>query len=637
MKGDSLVLPRTYEQKDQYQSVVEALPFPLVLCEGGIIRFANFAMQKLLGAHTADELVGREFLRFVQPHDYDRIETLIHSETPSSQELPSTTVRLVRLDGTELLAEINASQVEGTSTVQIIARRTDEKPRSKDIPSHSEATSPSMAEDSLDAVFTATLDGNILQINKSGSNLLGLTRNQIESGLNFTRNFCVDSKRREMLVQALHRQGFIRNFEYEIKRTDGSKRLVLENALALRDAQGKIHGILSTLRDITEWKLLEQQVFQARKMESIGTLVGSIAHDFINVLNNLSGFSEQLKKHPDDAVKVARYADAMEKSTGHGLNLAKQLMSFVRKRSLLPASARVQDVLAEIEMLTETFPKNILTSINVDPHLPSVAADAGELYQALMNICLNARDAMPLGGTLRIEVSPYLPAGDEHLFVGLAQQKEFVRIRVSDSGTGIPAHIKERIFDPFFTTKERGKGTGLGLSIVYNIVKSYKGLITVESESNRGTAFDLYMPASETEVVERSPQRQFETKLPNRELILLVDDEPMMQELGSEMLREQGYRVIVARDGVEAVEMYQARSNEVDLVILDLLMPRLDGGQTYLQLKKINKNVKAFFCTGYSPEEVLGPLLAKESLTALHKPFRPEDFIQTVRDILSAN
>lgn len=638
MKGDSLVLPRTHEPIDRYRAVIETMPFALVLCEEGIIRFANLAVQKLLGAHTADELVGREFLRFVQPHDYDQIETLIRTDTFSPDELPSTIVRLVRLDGTELLAEINASLVEGGSTVQIIARRTEEKPRNKELTIPPEGKSAPFIDDSLDAVLTATLEGKILEINKCGSDLLGLIPNQIVSGLNFMKNFCVDLKRREMLILALHRQGFIKNFEYEIKRTDGSKRLVLENAIAIRDTEGKINGVRSTLRDITEWKLLEQQLFQARKMESIGTLVGSIAHDFINVLNNLSGFSAQLKKHPDDAAKVSRYADAMEKSTGHGLGLAKQLMSFVRKKNLLSSAVRVQDVLAEIEVLTETFPKNILISTKVDPHLPPVAAGAGELYQALMNICLNARDAMPLGGTLRIEASHYFPAEDEHLFVGLDDQaREFVRIRVGDSGMGIPAHIKDRIFDPFFTTKERGRGTGLGLSIVYNIVKSYRGVITVESESNRGSVFNIYMPVSEMEANDRTPQRQVETKSPTNELILLVDDEPMMQELGSEILLEQGYRVMVARDGVEAVELYQAHAGEIALVILDLLMPRLDGGQTYLQLKKINKNVKAFFCTGYTPEEVIGPLLSKESLTALHKPFRPEEFIRTVRKILSAH
>ncbi len=637
MKGDLLVLSRTHKQTDRFRAVLEALPFALVLCEEGIIRFANVAMQKLLGAHTPEELVGREFLRFVQQHDSDRIETLVHTDSSSPDDLPSTMVRLIRLDGTELLAEINASLVEGSNAVQIIARRTEGKSRSKELPGYSEATSAFLIDDSLDAVFTTTPEGNILEMNKSGRDLLGLVPNQIVGGLNFTTQFCADPRQRDMLVLAINRQGFIKNFEYEVKRTDGSKRLVLENAIALRDADGKINAVRSTLRDITEWKLLEQQIFQARKMESIAALVGSIAHDFINVLNNLSGFSGQLKKHPDDAGKVARYADAMEKSTGHGLGLAKQLMSFVRRKNLLSSSAFVEDVLSEIEMLTETFPKNILITIHADLHLPSVAAEAGELYQALMNICLNARDAMPVGGTLRIEASQYVPAAGEPLFVGVDDQpREFVRIRISDSGTGIPAHIKDRIFDPFFTTKGRG-GTGLGLTIVYNIVKSYKGVITVESESNRGSVFNIYLPVAEVQATGRIPQQQLATKSSNNELILLVDDEPMMQELGSEMLREQGYRVMVARDGVEAVEMYQAQTNEIALVILDLLMPRLDGGETYLQLKKINKNVKAFFCTGYSPEEVIGPLLAKESLTALHKPFRPEEFIQTVRDILSAN
>ncbi len=496
----------------------------------------------------------------------------------------------------------------------------------------------SLAEESPDIVLATTANGKILDTNKSGVELFGFAAKEDVIGLNFTTDICAKPQHREMFMLALKRQGFVKNFEYEVKRRDGSKRLVLENAIAVCDESGNCNLIRSSLRDITEWKQLEEQLFQARKMDSIDTLVGSIGHDFVNVLTNLSGFTALVKKHQDEVVKVNRYMDAMEKSIGHGLTLAKQLMSFVKRKKALSADSRVEDVIDEIAVLTETFPKNILTDITVDKDLPLVAVDAGELYQALMNICLNARDAMPHGGTLRIEASRFLPTENETLFAGAGdQERQFVRIRVADSGAGIPAHIKDKIFDPFFTTKERGGGTGLGLSIVYNIVKNYKGVITVDNDSNRGSIFNIYMPVAEGYDTDTLPLLHAETKQAQNELILLVDDEPMMQELGSEMLLEQGYRVIVARDGVEAVELYRRHADDIALVILDLLMPRLDGGQTYLQLKKINKNVKAFFCTGYSPEEVIGPLLSKESLTALHKPFRPEEFIQTVRDTLSAS
>jgi len=214
------------------------------------------------------------------------------------------------------------------------------------------------------------------------------------------------------------------------------------------------------------------------------------------------------------------------------------------------------------------------------------------------------------------------------------QTDRFVELRVSDDGTGIPRAIRERIFDPFFTTKERGRGTGLGLSVVYNIVRNHHGTILVDSEEGEGTIFHVYFPAAPAAAPAAASEHQATPARGKQETILVVDDEESMQELGRELLEEHGYKVLIASNGPEAIEIYRSQPQIIKLVVLDLVMPGMDGGQTYIELKKINPHVKAFFCTGYMPDAVISALLEEEHLHAIQKPFNPDQFVQLVRDVL---
>jgi two-component system cell cycle sensor histidine kinase/response regulator CckA len=209
-----------------------------------------------------------------------------------------------------------------------------------------------------------------------------------------------------------------------------------------------------------------------------------------------------------------------------------------------------------------------------------------------------------------------------------------VELRVSDNGIGIPKEMRERIFDPFFTTKERGRGTGLGLSVVYTIVRNHHGIILIDSEEGEGSTFHVYLPAVDRVTAPSIASGVVRPPAGRQEFVLLVDDEESMQELGRELLEEEGYRVLIASNGQDAIHLYRQRSAEIQLVILDLVMPGMDGGQTYLELRKINPDLKVFFCTGYMPDQVISALLEEERLKALQKPFNPENFVQMVRDVL---
>ncbi|MBP1648872.1 MAG: multi-sensor hybrid histidine kinase [Bacteroidetes bacterium] len=393
------------------------------------------------------------------------------------------------------------------------------------------------------------------------------------------------------------------------------------------------------LRDITERKRMEEQLRQAQKMESIGTLASSIAHDFNNVLNNVLGFAAQLKKYIHDEAKIRKYIETIEKSAMRGADLSSQLLSFARtgRRTNIPTNL-YQIVGEVIASCRETFPAKVSLESRIAPDLLPTMGDHGGLYQVLLNLCVNARDAIcarPDGtGVLTIEARNAVIGKDvsSHLFA--APGSRCVELKVSDTGVGIPEQIRDRIFDPFFTTKERGRGTGLGLSIVYNIIRSHQGAILLESEPGVGSTFRVFLPAVQADPVDDLHKDRPVPQGTRKQKVLLVDDEPAMQELGRVMLEEDGYEVTIAANGLEALEIYKEDHDTIDLVVLDLVMPGMDGGQTYTEMKKIDKGLKAFFCTGFISDQIIAGLLEEEKLYAISKPFRPDEFLRTVRNVI---
>jgi PAS domain S-box-containing protein len=398
-------------------------------------------------------------------------------------------------------------------------------------------------------------------------------------------------------------------------------------------------ALLEVFQDLTEQKRMEHQLLQAQKMEGMGAFVSGISHDFNNILNNILGFVFQLRKYSHDQAKVAKYTETIEKSATRGAELANQLLSFVRQKKredeLIVVAPLIDEVIA---LLEETLPKNIIVTHSIPGGSLSVRGGKGELYQVVLNLCLNARDAMPEGGTLSIEADAGVVDGE---LIGavipsrLVPGQRCVRVKVSDTGTGIPAAILDKIFDPFFTTKEGRPSTGLGLAVVYNIVKGHGGTIVLQSEEGVGTSFTVLLPVtgdadgSEAGADEPGPSGR------SKGCILVVDDEAAMRELGRELLEEEGYDVLTAEDGKQAVEIYRERWKDVALVVLDLVMPRMDGGQAFVAMKEINPAVKAFFCTGYTSDRVIASLLSQERLRALQKPASPVDFVKMVREVLA--
>ena len=487
---------------------------------------------------------------------------------------------------------------------------------------------------SPDAVGISRLaDGTFIEVNQGYTELSGYTREELVGKSAIELGLWAEPAERERLVEGLQRDGEVRNLEMSFRTKGGETRSGLASGRPI-EIDGE-QCMLTVVRDITDRQLLELQLAQAQKMEGIGTLASSIAHDFNNILNNILGFTMQLRKHAADTAKVERYSQTIEKSAVRGAELSAQLLSFARKARRETSPVDIAELVEEMGALcAETFPPTIGVRKIVAPGLPRVLGDRSELYQVLLNLCVNARDAMggpaPEGGhVLTIEAVMGNASGTVSPELLPERGERSIELRVTDTGSGIPKEIRERIFEPFFTTKDRGKGTGLGLSVAYNVVRNHRGTIVVESEDGQGSTFRVFLPPAPGEGGGNGRSRR-----KSSEGVLIVDDEVVMLDLGRELLEEQGYTVFTAPNGQEALEIYRTNREKIDIVVLDLVMPGMDGGQVYLELKKMNPQIKAFFCTGYMSDRVITDLLAEEDLRAIQKPVRPDVLVRTIREVL---
>jgi hypothetical protein len=414
---------------------------------------------------------------------------------------------------------------------------------------------------------------------------------------------------------------------------DGNKIIVESRWTLVQNYQGKPTSILIVNTDITHKKLLEAQFLRAQRMESIGTLAGGIAHDLNNVLAPILMAIQLLALKVNDE-RSQQWLNILEINAKRGADLVKQVVSFARGMEGDRTLVQVRHLISEIRHIAnETFPKSIQVYTDVPQELWTVSGDATQLHQVLMNLCVNARDAMTEGGTLKITAQNLII--DEHYAKMHIDAKigSYIAIAISDTGTGISTEILDRIFEPFFTTKEVGKGTGLGLSTVVGIVKSHGGFVNVYSEIGQGTQFKVYLPAlEETETLAVD-----DLALPtgNGELILVVDDEAAIRKITQTSLKTFGYRVLEASDGIEAIALYAQYKTQINLVLMDMMMPNMDGLTTIRTLKKIEPSVKIVAVSGLVSDDKLTQVATFGVKAFLSKPYATKDLLNTINGVLS--
>jgi signal transduction histidine kinase/CheY-like chemotaxis protein len=392
-------------------------------------------------------------------------------------------------------------------------------------------------------------------------------------------------------------------------------------------------GLSVIAKDITEKKQLEAQLLRAQRMESIGTLAGGIAHDLNNILTPMMLSLQMLKgKFKDE--QSQKLLTILENNSQRGADLIKQVLSFARGVEGERTPLQAKHLIFEIEKVTkETFPRNIEIMTDIQKDLFTVSGDATQLHQVIMNLCVNARDAMPDGGILNISAENFFIDENYARMHTEAKVGSYVIISVSDTGTGIPPKILDRIFEPFFTTKEFGKGTGLGLSTALAIVRSHCGYINVYSEGGKGTTFRVYLPAVKAEV--QKEEEQLKLSVGHGELILVAEDEGSIREITSSTLETYGYKVLTADDGAAAVALYAQNKDKIKVILMDMMMPVMDGHASIRAIRKINPEVKIIAASGLAEKDKLKNV-AEYTNSFLPKPYTAEKLLKTIHDVLSA-
>ncbi len=485
-------------------------------------------------------------------------------------------------------------------------------------------------EESKDPVIMTTREGVVEDANQAFLDLFGFTREDLPD-LNILEIY-INHEDRRRFQHDIERDGSVKDYPAKRRKKDGTEIDCLLTSTVRRDKNGKVLGYRGIVRDVTEQKKLQRQLLQAQKMEAIGTLAGGIAHDFNNLLQAILGYTEILLMKEDLDAPDRKRLEVIRRAAGDGAELVSRILAFSKKSDSKVSRIDLNKELLRIErLLRRTLPRMIKIDLMLSDSLDAIDADPTQIEQVILNLGVNAQHAMPDGGQLLIETSN-VSIGNEYLQRQLgAKPGKYVLLTVSDNGLGMAPEVMDRIFEPFFTTKANGGGTGLGLAMVHGIVTQHGGYISCHSEPGRGTSFEIYFPVSTTEVL-RELADTIEITAFGTETILVVDDDDRIRDMTQDMIQTGGYKVLTARSGEEALEIYAGRRDEVALVILDLIMPGMGGKRCLEELLRIDPDTRVIVASG------LSDALARENVTGVRgfvmKPYETKKILRAVRKVL---
>jgi len=494
-----------------------------------------------------------------------------------------------------------------------------------------------LSENSPDIIYTADNDGILTYINPASGDIMGYEKDDV-IGQHFSKFIKKDAL--ESFFEAFERikQGkeTIKNFEGKLLAKDGAVRMFDMSGAPNLNAAGEMIGVVGTLKDVTEHRNLEHQLRQASKMNALGRLTGGISHDFNNILQAISAYNELLivKKTEDDPDR--KYLINIDNLTKRASNLIKQLLIFSRniESKLVPIDMN-EEIRNYHELLASTLPKTIVTKLDLAEDLHSLNGDKAQLGQVIMNLVVNAKDAMPDGGELSIQTKNVTFAASYERDTVRINAGHYVRFMISDTGCGIDKENLDQIFEPFFTTKEAGKGTGIGLSVVYGVVKNHNGYIFCTSQPGEGTTFELYLPALDTATIEKKRETDRKPDLSKgHETILLVDDEPSLLETGRELLSFLGYHVLTAASGEDALATINREGARIGIVVMDLMVPGMGGEKCLVEILKVFPGMNVVITSGNTSVVKKEAIINAGARVLIQKPYRIEDIGETIRKIL---
>ncbi|MBI3475169.1 MAG: PAS domain S-box protein [Acidobacteria bacterium] len=637
-------------------SLLEAIPDAIVAVNrGGVIVQVNSQTEDLFG-YPRSELIGQRVEMLVperqrSQHHHHRDQ---YAEGPKIRRMGAgLDLYGRRRDGSEFPVEISLSPVSSGSEMLVLSAIRDVSDRKRIEQelrrAHEELGQSSsrqirdfqqrlalIVDSSQDAIIGKSLDGVITHWNQGAVRMYGYAA---EEAIGKSISILAPQDRPDEIPEILKKIRHGERVEYfeTVRITkDGRSLHVSISVSPIHDGEGQIVGASAIARDITMQKRTEDQLRHAQKMEAVGRLAGGVAHDFNNILGIVIACTELLYSHKDTAGDSRQYVDNIRKASDRGAALTRQLLAFSRKQTAKPHVLDLNDRLKEMTKLLHPLMGDDVQVV-VQPRTPYaiVEADPGQLDQVVMNLAVNARDAMPKGGKLIIETA--LQEFDE-VFARQHQSMvpgRYVMLSVSDNGAGMDEDTLSHIFEPFFTTKETGKGTGLGLATVYGIVKQSGGDIWVYSEPNRGTTFKIYLPNADHKIgeipeasTEASPRRRDGTT------ILLVEDDALLRSLTREMLVEHGYTVLEASDGRAALQTLSSHSEPIALTLTDVVMRGMSGPELVLQLLELHPAIKIVYTSGYTGELMVEHSSAGTGIVLLEKPFTRGELLKTLDDVL---
>jgi len=621
--------------EEKYKILIENSPVGIYYNDFyGRFLYGNKKAEEIIG-YQNQELIGKSFLKLklLIPKDTYRASKLIALNRLGKATGPDQFL-LNRKDGSKAIVQINTEviKIEGKKVVLGMAQDITERKQAEDTLRESEEKYRTLSEQSTDAIYITTKEGKLSYINRSFLDLFGYTKEEIEDLK--AQDMYVNLEDRSRFQQEAEKTGAIRDFEVKLRKKDGTEMDCLITANIRKSDDGSILGYQGIIRNITEQKNLQSQLLQAQKMEAIGTLAGGIAHNFNNLLMSIQGNTSLMLLDTDSNHLHYQRLTNIEKLVQSGSKLTSQLLGYARGGRYEVKPISMNQIIKETSATFSMTKKDITIHQDLDKDLYGVKADLGQIEQVLLNIYVNAAEAMPGGGDLflhTINVTHKDIKGKPYK----VKPGEYILLTIRDTGIGMDKETKDKVFDPFFTTKGLAKGTGLGLASVYGIIKAHGGYIDVESKKGQGTTFYIYLPATKAEgIAQRAESESGVEIIQGKETVLLVDDEEIIIDVGQELLKTLGYNVLIAEGGREAVDIYKANKDNIDIVILDMIMPVIGGGEAYDRMKEINPNIKVLLSSGYSINGQATEILKRGCDGFIQKPFTMRELSKAIRGVL---
>ncbi|MBD3275745.1 MAG: PAS domain S-box protein, partial [Candidatus Marinimicrobia bacterium] len=629
------------ESEEKFRNVVESLGEGLLITDfDDEIQFVNSAMCKITG-YTEDELLGAQGFELLL--DQDKWKTLKdrHERRKKGND-EVYEIPLKKKDGSYFWALVHASpftDIHGDviGTLGAITDISDRKSAENAL-RESRKSLEQLVENMQEGIYRISLDGEIIFVNEALAKMHGVESAEDLIGQNVKEFTDESNYPREEFMRDLMKYGVVRNYQATWRNYQDEKRYTIENAILVRDDDDDVKHYEGTVMDVTEQKNLQEQLLQAQKMEAIGRLAGGVAHDFNNILTIILGYSRLMLGSFDTSNEYYDKIRQIEEAGERAESLVRQLLSFSRKQSASPKVLNVNKLVQNMEkMLRRLLPENKILVTGLSESIGNVKADPAHIEQVIMNLVVNARDAIKSDGHITLESIGVDIGGAEEASFTEIEPGEYVRISVSDDGIGMSPDVVQHIFEPFFTTKKEGEGTGLGLSTVYGIIKQNNGYIHVYSEPGNGTTFHVYLPVTQSR--EKANGRQsVEQKKDYRgiETILLAEDDKSVLDFLSNTLTDSGYSVITAENGLEAFHLFGENPTDFDLVITDVVMPKIDGPEFIKRARDISPELKSIFISGHTRTMITNSGVDKDQ-PFLQKPFPISELMKVVRETIDSD